>query len=129
MALTQIQTVEILVADQDRALAFYRDLLGWPVRDDQDFGEGMRWLTVGAPGDPVSLALSLPQPDDPSWGTPGGPTGLAIRSDDLEADHRRLSAAGVRFDGPPRREEWGDVSATMLDPDGNSFYVIQEGAR
>ncbi|HEV2528136.1 MAG TPA: VOC family protein [Thermomicrobiales bacterium] len=122
MALTRIHNAEILVSDQDRALAFYTDLLGWEKRDDNSFGPDYRWLTVGAPGDPVSIALSRPQPDG---GTPGGPTGISIQSDNIDADYARLSAAGVHFTQPPTEEPWGDKATWFDDPDGNRFYLIQ----
>ncbi len=120
--LTRVHNAEILVSDQDRALAFYTETLGWEKRDDNSYAPEYRWLTVGAPGDPVSIALSRPQPDG---GTPGGANGLSIQSDDVDADYARLSAAGVRFTGPVEVMPWGDKATWFDDPDGNRFYLIQ----
>jgi catechol 2,3-dioxygenase-like lactoylglutathione lyase family enzyme len=125
-------TVFVPVSDQDRALAFYAETLGFEQRTDFRYAGGERWVEVLAPGNSVAIAL-LAQPD-------GEPVGVemrvAIGSDDIDADHARYRERGVDV-GPILREgnavaRWGGAvlggSPPMFvlhDPDGNSFLVVQ----
>src|SRR5256885_2665637 len=76
------------VADQDAALAFYTEKLGYEVRSDMRFGENgeMRWLEVAPPGSAARLALNPPMND-----TPGG-SGIGVETRDVRAEHERLKA-------------------------------------
>src|SRR4051794_41487998 len=73
------------VADQDAALAFYTEKLGYEVRSDMRFGENgeMRWLEVAPPGSAARLALNPPMND-----TPGG-SGVGVETRDVPAEHER----------------------------------------
>src|ERR687894_2124810 len=78
------------VADQDAALAFYTQKLGWEVRGDDRFGEGgeMRWLEVAPPGSTARLALNPPMGGEPGGG------GIGVETPDVRAEHARLSEIG-----------------------------------
>ena len=116
----RIDVATIQVRDQDRALEFYRDSLGFEVVSDERFGEGMRWIQVKPPGAETSLTLAHGFAE----GTPGGFTGIVFGTDDIEGTHRDLSAKGVRFTEPPTKQEWGMVQAILSDPDGNEFVLV-----
>lgn len=92
-SITEIGTVIVPVSDQDKALAFYVDVLGFEVRLDGPFGEG-RWLEAAPPGAATTLALIAC--DDV-----GGEVSFTTR--DADADHARLVAASVDVDGAVMR--------------------------
>ncbi|MBN8866122.1 MAG: VOC family protein [Solirubrobacterales bacterium] len=112
------------VSDQDEAISFYTDKLGYELRADVSFGEGdsMRWVEVAPPGSNTRLALNEPMED----GTPGG-SSIGVETDDMLAEHRRLSAVGgVDIDPAPMPETPGVPPMFMLrDPDGNTVVVVQ----
>src|SRR3954451_7458942 len=85
------------VADQDAALAFYTEKLGWEVRGDDRFGEDgeMRWLEVAPPGSGARLALTPPMRGEPGGGS------IGVETTDVRAEHERLSGIGVTITTPP----------------------------
>ena len=110
------------VADQDAALAFYTDKLGFEVRGDTRFGEGgeMRWLEVAPPGSRARLALNPPM-----GGAPGGGS-IGVETDDVLGEHRRLSAlGGVDLDPEPMRVPGAPLMFMVRDPDGNTVVVVE----
>src|SRR3954470_11983511 len=88
--LSNIGVAMFTVADQDAALAFYTDKLGFEVRSDSRFGENgeMRWLEVAPPGSIARLALN------PPMGGPAGGGSIGVETTDVLGEHRRLSAIG-----------------------------------
>jgi len=118
--LTAVHTVAVPVTDQDRALAFYVDVLGCEVRLDGSYGPGARWLEVAPPG--ASTTLALVRRDGPS----GVDTGIRLATTDAAADHAALRAAGADVDA-----ELIDMGPqvppmfTLRDPDGNTLVVVQ----
>ena len=114
-----VGTVGIPVADQDRALEFYRDTLGFEVRMDGTFGEGLRWIEVAPPGATTSVALAAASPAASS----GIDTGIRLSTTDAAADHAALQARGVDVD----REviPYPVPMFTFRDPDGNRLYVVE----
>jgi catechol 2,3-dioxygenase-like lactoylglutathione lyase family enzyme len=137
----EIGTVFVPVADQDRALAFYRDTLGFEQRAEFAYGDGRRWIEVAPPGSAVAIALVPPG----EGGSPGGDaTHCAITSEDIEADHAALRARGVDVDEAVAREGRSrhllfDTRRDMPDPvpamfffrdvDGNRFLIVERPAR
>ncbi len=119
--LTAVHTVAVPVTDQDRALAFYVDVLGCEVRLDGSYGPGARWLEVAPPGAPTTLAL-VRRDDGPA----GVDTGIRLATTDAAADHAALRAAGTDVDA-----ELIDMGPqvppmfTFRDPDGNTLVVVQ----
>ena len=114
-AITRVGTVIVPVSDQDRALEFYVGTLGFEVRIDGPFGDGGRWLEVAPPGAATSLAL-----------VPGDAMEVSLATNDADADHAALLAAGV--DADPEVMRMGDYVPPMFtfrDPDGNRFRMVE----
>jgi len=123
IALNKIANVVIPVADQDRAVAFYVDQLGFTKRVDAPFGDGYRWIEVGIGDEATTIALAPPPP-----GTPSGnrETGITLQTDDIDAFHARLREGGVDVDAEVSR--MGDPVPPLFwfrDPEGNTLMVVQ----
>lgn len=115
-----IRTIGIPVKDQDRALAFYRDTLGFDVLMDAAYGEGDRWIEVAPTGAPTSIALVPERAGSPA----GVDTGVRLVSSDAAADHERLRGSGVDVD--PGVQAFPVPMFTFRDPDANQLYVVEE---
>jgi predicted enzyme related to lactoylglutathione lyase len=114
-----ISSISIYVAELDRAIAFYRDVLGWHVTDDRPMAEGTRWVTVAPAHTQTAFCLVHRFAD---W-TPekvGGWSGIVIDVDDVEVTYQRWRERGVEFVTAPRREPWGTWAA-FADSEGNEF--------
>ncbi|MET8132834.1 MULTISPECIES: VOC family protein [unclassified Streptomyces] len=122
MNITHASFVTLPVADQDRALRFYTDVLGFGVTADLDMPPG-RWLQVAPEGAQTVFTLS-----GPGMGsfTPGETRGIMLVTTDVDADCARLAAAGVAVEGPDDLP-WGRM-ASFRDPDGNGLMLITEKA-
>jgi catechol 2,3-dioxygenase-like lactoylglutathione lyase family enzyme len=117
MSITQVGTVIVPVADQERALAFWLEL-GFEKRLDVPFGPGGRWLEVAPPGAATTIALVGAERAEVSFTT-----------GDAAADHAALRAAGVDADGELFQAGPGvPPMFTFRDPDGNRFRVVQRPA-
>jgi catechol 2,3-dioxygenase-like lactoylglutathione lyase family enzyme len=120
--ITQVGRVMVPVSDQDAAIAFYKDTLGFSLAADIPFGDGERWVEVAPPGGGTALALVPPQGDY----QPGRMTGIALTSPDPRADHAELKAKDVDVD-----EELmgGDGTVPLLfffrDHDANQLMVVE----
>lgn len=137
--LSHISITGLHVLDQDEALDFYVGKLGLELRDDVDFGsdsgKGMRWLTVGVPGDP-QRAIMLEKPGRPSHDaksaeearelvTKGGAAGWVIfETDDAQRTHAELQANGVELSEEPTGRPYG-IDFGFRDPFGNTIRVTQ----
>jgi catechol 2,3-dioxygenase-like lactoylglutathione lyase family enzyme len=114
-----IKFVGVPVRDQDSALAFYTEKLGFTVLTDQPMGPGQRWIELKIPGAQTGIALFTPPGHESRIGTFQN---LSFLVDDVEKTHAELTARGVEFSQPPKKESWG-TSAIFKDPDGNSFVL------
>ena len=121
---TNIGVAMFTVADQDAAIAFYTEKMGFELRSDSPFGENgeHRWVEVAPRGSRARLALNPPM-----GGEPGG-SGIAVETPDVLAEHRRLSALGVDVDPEPMRAPGMPLLFMMRDPDGNHIAVVEEPA-
>jgi len=120
---SKIGTVVIPVADQDREIEFYVEKLGFEKRTDVPFGNGQRWVEV-APGDAVTTIALAPPP--PGRSTGNRETGIGLQTEDIDAFHAELKAAGVDVDAEVSR--MGDPVPPLLflrDPEGNSLMVVE----
>jgi catechol 2,3-dioxygenase-like lactoylglutathione lyase family enzyme len=120
----RIGTVIIPVADQDRAIEFYVGKLGMELRSDVPFGGGYRWVEVAPAGAVTTIALAPPPPQGPEPG--GAQTGIALHTDDVEADHADFKDRGVDVD--PEVSRMGDPVPPMFwfrDPEANVLMVVQ----
>ena len=121
--LSNIGVVMFSVADQDAALAFYTEKLGFEVRGDTRFGENdeMRWLEVAPPGSRARLALNPPMGGEPGGGS------IGVETADVLGEHERLSAiGGIDLDPEPTRTPGAPLLFMLRDPDGNHVVVVEE---
>jgi catechol 2,3-dioxygenase-like lactoylglutathione lyase family enzyme len=118
-----LSVVSIPVSDQDRAKAFYTDVLGFQAITDNPYGDGLRWVQVRAPGTSTSFTLVTWFPSMPA----GSLQGLVIETPDVQAAYLELLEKGVHFPHEPRKELWGTFT-TFSDPDGNGFVLSQAEA-
>ncbi len=119
---SNIGVVMFTVADQDAALAFYTEKLGFEVRNDSRFGEHdeMRWLEVAPPGSTARLALNPPMS-----GEPGG-SSIGVETPDVLGEHARLKAiGGIDLDPEPMRMPGAPVMFMLRDPDRNHVVVVE----
>ena len=120
--LTNLGVAMFTVADQDAALAFYTEKLGFEVRGDTRFGEHgeNRWLEVAPPGSVARLALNPPMGNAPGGG------GIGVETVDVIAEHRRLTAiGGIDLDPEPMQMPGAPLLFMMRDPDGNHIAVVE----
>ena len=120
MAITHLQLISLPVADQDRSVQFYVDVLGFDLVRDNPMGPEMRWVQVAPKGAQTSVTLVTWFPTMP----PGSVKGLVLETDDLDGDVAALTANGVRIEGGIQEQPWGRF-VTFDDPDGNGI-VLQE---
>ena len=131
----RISLSSIIVDDQDKALAFYRDKLGFVVKEDLPMGPpgAPRWITLASPEDPDGARISL-EPNGyafvKSYQQELKANGIpltAFMTANVQADYERLAAAGVTFKGPPSE---GDAAmpamATFDDTVGNWIMLYEE---
>jgi predicted enzyme related to lactoylglutathione lyase len=116
--LRAIDIVSIPVRDQNAALKFYTEKLGFKVATDQYFGEGkQRWIELLIPGAESRLALFTPEGHENRI---GGHQPVTFRCDDVFATADALKSRGVKLAAEPKKEVWGTM-AKFKDPDGNEF--------
>jgi catechol 2,3-dioxygenase-like lactoylglutathione lyase family enzyme len=122
---SQIGTVMVPVSDQDRAIEFYVEKLGFEKRADVPFGGGERWVEVAPAGAATTLALVPPREDQAGAPTIGTEARVALTSEDIDADHASLRARGVDVDDEIMR--MGDPVPPMFffrDQDSNRFLMV-----
>jgi lactoylglutathione lyase len=118
--ITDVRTIGVTVTDQDRALGFYRDTLGFDVRLDGDAGP-MRWIEVAPTGSAVSLALTAGDRDEETITE----TGIRFTVPDAKVEHTALTQRGISVG---ELLHWPGVPPmfTFDDPDGNRFVVVEQ---
>lgn len=120
---TTIGTAMFSVADQDAAIAFYTEKLGWELRSETAFGEGDdagRWVEVAPPGSTTVLALNPPMGGEPGGGS------IGVESTDVSAERERLGAVdGVQVGEMMGGEGPVPQMFSVTDPDGNWIWVVQ----
>lgn len=118
----KVGRVMVPVADQDAAITWYRDKLGFELLADVPFGEGERWVEVAPPGGGPALALVPPRGDY----QPGRNTGIGFETSDARALHAELTGRGVEVE---EALMGGDGTVPPLfffkDGDGNQLLVAQ----
>ena len=118
--IVDIRTVGVPVSDQDAALHFFVDTLGFEKRLDAHMSDTFRWVTVAAPGASTSVALV-------AGGPTGADTGIRFVVPDADVEYDALRQRGVtvgellRWPGVPPMFEF-------KDPDGNRFEIVEERA-
>jgi catechol 2,3-dioxygenase-like lactoylglutathione lyase family enzyme len=121
--ITQVGRVLVPVEDQDEAIAFYTEKLGFTLAADTPFGDGSRWVEVASPGGTTNVALVPPQ----GQFTTGRMTGIGLVSSDPRADHAELKANGVDVDDEIMG---GDGGVPLLfffrDNNGNQLLLAED---
>jgi catechol 2,3-dioxygenase-like lactoylglutathione lyase family enzyme len=119
---SKINLVIVPSTDQDRAIDFYVEKLGFEKRTDVPFGGDYRWVEVYPPEGETGIALAPPRPEDPT----AVQTGISLAAEDIDATHAHLRAAGVdvddavsRLGGPVPPLFW------FRDPDGNTLMIVE----
>ncbi len=124
----RIHVTSVFVDDQERALRFYTDVLGFAPHTDMPLGNGDRWLTVAAPGQ-QGVELLLEPASHPAVGpyreavTADGIPLASFAVDDVQAEYDRLIEVGVTFTQPPTT--MGPVTTAVLDDTcGNLIQLV-----
>jgi predicted enzyme related to lactoylglutathione lyase len=115
----KLKFVSIPVGDQDRAVDFYVNKLGFALVTDQPMGPGQRWVEIRPPKGDSGVALFTPPGHENRVGTF---TGISMECDDVQKTYDELKAKGVEFEKPPKAESWG-VMAIMKDSEGNQIVL------
>lgn len=118
----QIKFISIPVADQNRALDFYTDKLGFTIITDQPFDEKQRWLELRIPKAETRVVLFTPPGQEERVGSF---MNLSYACDDIDATYEELRGRGVEFEGPPEKQPWGTY-AKFKDSEGNLFVLSEE---
>ena len=125
----RIKLTSVHVDDQEKALRFYTEVLGFVKK--ADFSQGpFRWLTVASPDDPDGTELQLALNDNPAAKVyqqtifqQKQPAAM-FYTDDLQADYERMKARGAEFTMPPTDVTASKI-ATLKDTCGNLIQVVQ----
>ncbi len=113
-----IKFISIPVKNQDAALKFYTDALGFKVVTDQEFiPGGQRWIELSIPGADTGLSLFTPDGHEERIGTFQP---ISFWCDDVFATAKIFKSKGVELAAEPKKEVWGTM-AKFKDPDGNEF--------
>lgn len=133
--ITRMSHVLIWVKNQQEALEFYRDKLGFEVDTDATFGENYRWLTMRIPTQPgFEIILMEPNPGMMldaesaqqlrSLLDKGVLGGGVFDADDIHKTYEELKARGVEFKGPPSTQSWG--TATVMKDNSGSWFSLSQ---
>ena len=114
----KVKIVTITVNDQDKALEFYRDKLGFQVTTDQPDGQGGRWLELTPPSGGTHVVIYPPFPGQRA----GGFSNILFSSKDVKKTFEELSSRGVEISVPLTEQPWGTFFQ-FKDRDGNEFLV------
>jgi catechol 2,3-dioxygenase-like lactoylglutathione lyase family enzyme len=122
--ISDVGGVAIPVSDQERAVRFYVDRLGFEVRLDVPMGDGGRWVQVAPRGGRVPVALVAAGDGAPL----GVDTGITFATSHVESDHSALVGCGVDVE---ELLHWPGVPAMFIvrDPDGNQLKIMEDAAR
>jgi uncharacterized glyoxalase superfamily protein PhnB len=133
----KISTAQLWVHDQDEALAFYTEKLGFEVRSDVTLPEmdDFRWLTVAPPGqdDMAVVLMAIPGPPVMDEQTTrqveelmakGFAGTVFLTTDDCQGEYEQLKARGVEFTEAPEERPYG-TDCGFRDPSGNSFRLTE----
>jgi lactoylglutathione lyase len=123
--ISHIGTVDVFVSDQDEAIDFYVNKLGFDLRADQSFGP-IRWVEVAPGGSQTRIVLCTKEYPVYREGKMGGFTDIQLAVDDVQRTHEELVKKGVHFTREPQQMPFG-WQAGFVDPDNNEFNLIQAG--
>lgn len=123
MTISRVDTVSIPVSDQNQALKFYRDALGFELIRDHCSKNEKRWLQLAPRGAETTISLVMP-----FGGMKAGTVqGLVVQTDDIQLTHKELKQRGVLLSSIVNLV--GGKFATFSDPDGNGWVLIEASAK
>ena len=130
--MTALATVALVVRDYDEAIAYYTQTLGFTLVEDTALTPGKRWVVL-APSPTRGARLLLAKANgarqqERVGDQTGGRVSFFLETENFDADHQRLTAAGVRFVREPQRESYGKV-AVFEDLYGNLWDLIGPGSQ
>jgi predicted enzyme related to lactoylglutathione lyase len=121
-SIVKVANVIIPVADQDKVLPFYTDVLGLEMRVDAPMGDAGRWIEVAPAGADTPIALCPPGPEI----TPGNKqTGITLETGDIDALHARLKERGADVDDEVSRFPGVPPLLWFRDPEGNTLMAAE----
>jgi len=118
---TDVSHVTVYVNNQEKALDYYTNVLGFEKRTDAPFGDGMRWIEVGIPGAKINFNLITGYG---GWEPErvGKSTGILLSADIVRETIEALRGRGVKITMEPESFDWG-TNACFEDMDGNSYVL------
>jgi predicted enzyme related to lactoylglutathione lyase len=117
--ISHLKFASIPVQDQNRALDFYTEKLGFTILTDQPFDGKQRWIELRIPKAETRIVLFTPEGHETRVGSFSG---LSFATDDVEQAYAEYAARGVKFRGPPQKQPWGTF-AIFEDSEGNQFVL------
>ena len=123
--ISHVKFLGVCVSDQDRAIAFYTEKLGFKLKTDVPLEGGQRWVELEIPGAQTQVVLFTPKGQENRI---GGFINSSLACDDLEKTYEEYKARGVEFTTPPTKQFWG-AFAMFKDPDGNTFVLSSEAKK
>ena len=117
--ISHVKFVTIPTTDQDRALKFWTEVVGFRVLTDQPFNDTQRWIELRVGSSDTRFVLFV---FDESGLKPGMTFNGALACKNVEQTYQELMARGVNFLSPPQKAPWGTF-AMFKDPDGNQFLL------
>lgn len=115
----RIKFLGIPVRNQDQALKFYTEKLGFRILTDQQFSEKQRWIELSIPGADTGIVLFTPEGHEERIGTF---VNTSWEVDGVEKTYTELQNKGVEFAGPPQKRPWGTF-VIMKDSEGNQIVL------
>ena len=123
MTITKARVIGVYVSDQDRALDFYVNTLGFEKRRDEPMGPDARWIEVAPAGAETVLVPFTPPGLEDRIGTFSG---VVFECDDIRTTYEELRDRGVEFTEEPTLQSWGGIQAQFKEQDGYGFVLGQE---
>jgi predicted enzyme related to lactoylglutathione lyase len=114
-----VKFVSIPVRNQEQALSFYTEKLGFQILTDQPFNDQQRWIELRITGSETKIVLFTPPGHEDRVGSFSN---ITFMTDDIEGTYEDLKTRGVSFSAPPTKQPWGHF-AKFEDPDGNQFVL------
>jgi len=115
----KIKFISIPITDQNRALDFYTEKLGFTIITDQPFDEKQRWIELRVPKADTRVVLFTAEGEEKRVGTM---MNMSYECDDIDRTYEELKARGVEFEGAPEKQPWGTY-AIFKDSEGNRFVI------
>jgi predicted enzyme related to lactoylglutathione lyase len=117
--ITHVKLVSLPVHDQDRALDFFTEKLGFSILTDQPFDDKQRWIELRPPKAETRVVLFTPEGHEDRVGTFSN---VVFNCDDIDKTYAELKARGVEFLSEPQKQPWGTF-VLFKDQEGTTFCL------